>query len=136
MIFYCFYTSYVRFCNRCKNFNYATLFILNLSAKYVFYQLKKLCMRRLNWCYDLSYIVLNDIITIIYFCISMLSNFLLFQYELRNESTIYRKASAALRCFEHALELDPTTTSLWIEYGSLAYILHSHASRQLKQVLH
>ncbi|XP_054714787.1 LOW QUALITY PROTEIN: calcineurin-binding protein cabin-1-like [Uloborus diversus] len=54
-------------------------------------------------------------------------------YELRNESTIYRKSSAALRCFDHALELDPTTTSLWIEYGSLAYILHSHASRQLKQ---
>ncbi|XP_071040839.1 calcineurin-binding protein cabin-1 isoform X2 [Parasteatoda tepidariorum] len=54
-------------------------------------------------------------------------------YELRNESTIYRKSSAALRCFEHALELDPTTTSLWIEHGSLAYILHSHASRQLKQ---
>ncbi|KFM73927.1 Calcineurin-binding protein cabin-1, partial [Stegodyphus mimosarum] len=54
-------------------------------------------------------------------------------YELRNESTIYRKSSAALKCFEHALELDPTTTSLWIEYGSLAYILHSHASRQLKQ---
>ncbi|GIY46166.1 hypothetical protein CDAR_570561 [Caerostris darwini] len=54
-------------------------------------------------------------------------------YELRNESTIYRKSAAALKCFEHSLELDPTTTSLWIEHGSLAYILHSHASRQLKQ---
>ncbi|GFQ82744.1 calcineurin-binding protein cabin-1 [Trichonephila clavata] len=54
-------------------------------------------------------------------------------YELRNESTIYRKSATALKCFEHSLELDPTTTSLWIEYGSLAYILHSHASRQLKQ---
>ncbi|KAG8195575.1 hypothetical protein JTE90_002197 [Oedothorax gibbosus] len=54
-------------------------------------------------------------------------------YELRNESTVYRKSSAALKCFEHALRLDPTTTPLWIEHGSLAYILHSHASRQLKQ---
>ncbi|GFT23499.1 calcineurin-binding protein cabin-1, partial [Nephila pilipes] len=54
-------------------------------------------------------------------------------YELRNESTIYRKSVAALKCFEHSLELDSTTTSLWIEHGSLAYILHSHASRQLKQ---
>ncbi len=38
------------------------------------------------------------------------------------------------RCFARALELDCSNSKLWIEYGSLAYQLHSFASRQLKQV--
>ncbi|XP_023231855.1 calcineurin-binding protein cabin-1-like [Centruroides sculpturatus] len=53
--------------------------------------------------------------------------------DLKNEGSIYRKSTSALRCFKHALELDSTHTSLWIEYGSIAYMLHSHTSRQLKQ---
>ncbi|CAH1273708.1 CABIN1 [Branchiostoma lanceolatum] len=53
--------------------------------------------------------------------------------ELKNEGPIHKHSIAALRCFKRALELDNTNVSLWIEYGSLAYWLHSHASRQLKQ---
>ncbi|XP_076347198.1 calcineurin-binding protein cabin-1-like isoform X4 [Tachypleus tridentatus] len=53
--------------------------------------------------------------------------------ELKSEATFYRKASSALRCFKRAVELDTTNTAIWVEYGSLAYMLHSHASRQLKQ---
>ncbi|XP_078611978.1 calcineurin-binding protein cabin-1-like isoform X1 [Branchiostoma floridae x Branchiostoma japonicum] len=53
--------------------------------------------------------------------------------ELKNEGPIHKHSLAALRCFKRALELDNTNVSLWIEYGSLAYWLHSHASRQLKQ---
>lgn len=53
--------------------------------------------------------------------------------DLKNEGAIYRKSTSALRCFKHALDLDSTHTSLWIEYGSIAYMLHSHTSRQLKQ---
>ncbi|KAI8501248.1 hypothetical protein Bbelb_213430 [Branchiostoma belcheri] len=53
--------------------------------------------------------------------------------ELKNEGPIHKHSIAALRCFKRALQLDNTNVSLWIEYGSLAYWLHSHASRQLKQ---
>lgn len=53
--------------------------------------------------------------------------------ELKNESAIHRRSTPALRCFRHALQIDPTNAALWIEYGSLAYMLQSHASRQLKQ---
>ncbi|XP_019641874.1 PREDICTED: calcineurin-binding protein cabin-1-like isoform X1 [Branchiostoma belcheri] len=53
--------------------------------------------------------------------------------ELKNEGPIHKHSIAALRCFKRALQLDNSNVSLWIEYGSLAYWLHSHASRQLKQ---
>lgn len=60
------------------------------------------------------------------------------QYEYRSdgktEGLLWKNAVAALRCFKRALELDCTNSKLWIEYGSLAYQLHSFASRQLKQV--
>ncbi|CAN7999066.1 unnamed protein product [Ixodes hexagonus] len=53
--------------------------------------------------------------------------------EPKNEGTISKRSVSSLRCFKHALEVDPSNASLWIEYGSLAYMLHSHISRQLKQ---
>ncbi|XP_048242654.1 calcineurin-binding protein cabin-1-like [Haliotis rufescens] len=52
--------------------------------------------------------------------------------ELRMDISIHKKSIAALRCFRRAVEIDETQRNLWIEYGSLAYQLHSHASRQLK----
>ncbi len=63
---------------------------------------------------------------------------ILFQHELKadgkTEGSLWKNAVATLRCFKRALELDNTNSKLWIEYGSLAYQLHSYASRQLKQV--
>ncbi|XP_077986101.1 calcineurin-binding protein cabin-1-like [Glandiceps talaboti] len=53
--------------------------------------------------------------------------------DVKNESAMQKNAAAALRCFQRALEIDPSNYTLWIEYGSLAYALHSHSSRQLKQ---
>ncbi|XP_040064460.1 calcineurin-binding protein cabin-1 [Ixodes scapularis] len=53
--------------------------------------------------------------------------------EPKNEGTISKRSISSLRCFKHALEVDPANASLWIEYGSLAYMLQSHISRQLKQ---
>ncbi|ESO97504.1 hypothetical protein LOTGIDRAFT_152594 [Lottia gigantea] len=52
--------------------------------------------------------------------------------ELKLDMPIHKKAIAALRCFKRAVEINDTTRTLWIEYGSLAYQLHSHSSRQLK----
>ena len=57
------------------------------------------------------------------------------QHELKNEPlTIQKQAHTALRCFVRALDLDSSSATLWIEYGSLAYQLPSYSSRILKQV--
>ncbi|XP_041466733.1 calcineurin-binding protein cabin-1-like [Lytechinus variegatus] len=53
--------------------------------------------------------------------------------DAKSDGPIFKHGVAALRCFKRALEIDATNYSLWIEYGSYAYILHSHASRQIKQ---
>ena len=50
------------------------------------------------------------------------------------DTPLFRRSISALRCFKRAMEIDYSNCKLWIEYGSLAYILHSHASRQLKWV--
>ncbi|XP_050407932.1 calcineurin-binding protein cabin-1 [Patella vulgata] len=52
--------------------------------------------------------------------------------ELKLDTPVHKKAIAALRCFKRAVEINDSIRTLWIEYGSLAYQLHSHASRQLK----
>ncbi|WAR03684.1 CABIN-like protein [Mya arenaria] len=52
--------------------------------------------------------------------------------ELKMDTPIYKKSVAALRCFKRATEIDSTNSKLWIEYGTLAYQLHSHASRQIR----
>ncbi|KAG1699633.1 Calcineurin-binding protein cabin-1 [Nymphon striatum] len=53
--------------------------------------------------------------------------------ELKSDGPIFRKASATLHCFKRAVEIDRTNLALWIEYGSLAYQMQAHSSRQLKQ---
>ncbi|XP_030849309.1 calcineurin-binding protein cabin-1 [Strongylocentrotus purpuratus] len=53
--------------------------------------------------------------------------------DTKSDGPIFKHGVAALRCFKRALEIDATNYALWIEYGSYAYILHSHASRQIKQ---
>ena len=56
----------------------------------------------------------------------------LFQTELKVEIPLYKKSEAALRCFRRAVELEDASRKLWLEFGSLAYQLHSHASRQIR----
>ncbi|KAK3753418.1 hypothetical protein RRG08_056311 [Elysia crispata] len=52
--------------------------------------------------------------------------------ELKVEIPLYKKSEAALRCFRRAVELEDASRKLWLEFGSLAYQLHSHASRQIR----
>ncbi|XP_069071255.1 calcineurin-binding protein cabin-1 isoform X3 [Pleurodeles waltl] len=53
--------------------------------------------------------------------------------ELRSDGLIWKQSSPVLNSFKRALELDSSNLSLWIEYGTMSYTLHSFASRQLKQ---
>ncbi|XP_076450993.1 uncharacterized protein LOC143286923 isoform X2 [Babylonia areolata] len=55
--------------------------------------------------------------------------------ELKIDTPVHKKSITALRCFSRAVEVDESVRKLWIEYGSLAYQLHSHASRQLRMKL-
>lgn len=47
---------------------------------------------------------------------------------------VHKKSIGALRCFRRSVEIEEYNGKLWIEYGSLAYQLQSHSSRQLKWV--
>ncbi|GFN77427.1 calcineurin-binding protein cabin-1-like [Plakobranchus ocellatus] len=51
--------------------------------------------------------------------------------DLKIETPLYKKSEPALQCFRHAVELQDNSRKLWLEFGSLAYQLHSHASRQI-----
>ncbi|XP_027779006.2 calcineurin-binding protein cabin-1 isoform X1 [Marmota flaviventris] len=53
--------------------------------------------------------------------------------ELKSDGPIWKHATPVLNCFRRALEIDSSNLSLWIEYGTMSYALHSFASRQLKQ---
>ncbi|XP_072561879.1 calcineurin-binding protein cabin-1 isoform X2 [Paramormyrops kingsleyae] len=53
--------------------------------------------------------------------------------ELKSDGPIWKHSMAVLSCFRRALEIDGSNLSLWIEYGTMSYALHSFASRQLKQ---
>ncbi|XP_045145500.1 calcineurin-binding protein cabin-1 [Echinops telfairi] len=53
--------------------------------------------------------------------------------ELRSDGPVWKHATPVLSCFRRALEIDSSNLSLWIEYGTVSYALHSFASRQLKQ---
>uniref|UniRef100_A0A667ZMN1 Calcineurin-binding protein cabin-1 n=1 Tax=Myripristis murdjan TaxID=586833 RepID=A0A667ZMN1_9TELE len=53
--------------------------------------------------------------------------------ELKSDGPIWKHSQAVLNCFKRALEIDRSNLSLWIEYGTISYALHSFASRQLKQ---
>uniref|UniRef100_A0A8C7Z549 Calcineurin binding protein 1 n=1 Tax=Oryzias sinensis TaxID=183150 RepID=A0A8C7Z549_9TELE len=53
--------------------------------------------------------------------------------ELKSDVPIWKHSEAVLNCFKRALEINSSNLSLWIEYGTISYALHSFASRQLKQ---
>ncbi|XP_028566665.2 calcineurin-binding protein cabin-1 isoform X2 [Podarcis muralis] len=53
--------------------------------------------------------------------------------ELKSDGLIWKHATPVLSSFKRALEIDGSNLSLWIEYGTMSYALHSFASRQLKQ---
>uniref|UniRef100_A0A3P8WKI3 Calcineurin binding protein 1 n=1 Tax=Cynoglossus semilaevis TaxID=244447 RepID=A0A3P8WKI3_CYNSE len=53
--------------------------------------------------------------------------------ELKSDVPVWKHSEAVLNCFKRALEIDASNLSLWIEYGTISYSLHSFASRQLKQ---
>nr|XP_014344546.1 PREDICTED: calcineurin-binding protein cabin-1 [Latimeria chalumnae] len=53
--------------------------------------------------------------------------------ELKNHGQIWKHSIPVLSCFKRALEIDHSNLSLWIEYGTISYALHSFSSRQLKQ---
>ncbi|XP_063171973.1 calcineurin-binding protein cabin-1-like isoform X2 [Candoia aspera] len=53
--------------------------------------------------------------------------------ELKSDGLIWKHSAPVLNCFKRALEIDGSNLSLWIEYGTISYALHSFASRQLKQ---
>uniref|UniRef100_A0A6I8NZF1 Calcineurin-binding protein cabin-1 n=1 Tax=Ornithorhynchus anatinus TaxID=9258 RepID=A0A6I8NZF1_ORNAN len=53
--------------------------------------------------------------------------------ELKSDGPIWKHSTPVLNCFKRALEIDSSNLSLWIEYGTMSYALHSFASRQLKQ---
>ncbi|KYO31630.1 calcineurin-binding protein cabin-1 isoform E [Alligator mississippiensis] len=53
--------------------------------------------------------------------------------ELKSDGPIWKHSTPVLNCFKRALEIDCSNLSLWIEYGTMSYALHSFASRQLKQ---
>uniref|UniRef100_A0A8C7E7A1 Calcineurin-binding protein cabin-1 n=1 Tax=Naja naja TaxID=35670 RepID=A0A8C7E7A1_NAJNA len=53
--------------------------------------------------------------------------------ELKSDGLIWKQSTPVLSCFKRALEIDGSNLSLWIEYGTISYTLHSFASRQLKQ---
>ncbi|TSO88119.1 Calcineurin-binding protein cabin-1 [Bagarius yarrelli] len=53
--------------------------------------------------------------------------------DLKSDGPVWKHSLAVLTCFKRALEIDSSNLSLWIEYGTMSYALHSFASRQLKQ---
>uniref|UniRef100_A0A8C2ZVY3 Calcineurin-binding protein cabin-1 n=1 Tax=Cyclopterus lumpus TaxID=8103 RepID=A0A8C2ZVY3_CYCLU len=53
--------------------------------------------------------------------------------ELKSDGPIWKHSQAVLNCFKRALVIDSSNLSLWIEYGTISYALHTFASRQLKQ---
>ena len=53
--------------------------------------------------------------------------------ELKSDGPIWKHATPVLSCFRRVLEIDSSNLSLWIEFGTMSYALHSFASRQLKQ---
>ncbi|XP_043924776.1 calcineurin-binding protein cabin-1 isoform X3 [Protopterus annectens] len=53
--------------------------------------------------------------------------------EMKSDGPVWKHSVPVLTCFKRALEIDSSNLSLWIEYGTISYTLHSFASRQLKQ---
>ncbi|MBN3283829.1 CABIN protein, partial [Polyodon spathula] len=53
--------------------------------------------------------------------------------ELKSDGPIWKHSLSVLNCFKRAVEVDFSNLSLWIEYGTISYALHSFASRLVKQ---
>lgn len=54
---------------------------------------------------------------------------------IQDEEEFFSLAQQAVQCLKQALKLDEYHTNLWVEFGGLVYMVHSHASRLLKQDL-
>lgn len=54
---------------------------------------------------------------------------------IQDEEVFFSLAQQAVQCLKQALKLDEYHTNLWVEFGGLVYMVHSHASRLLKQDL-
>ncbi|CAG5056869.1 unnamed protein product [Parnassius apollo] len=52
---------------------------------------------------------------------------------LNNEREFLNQAKSTIRCFKRSLDLDPTHSDMWLEYGNFVYTVHSFCSRLLKQ---
>ncbi|XP_013191056.2 calcineurin-binding protein cabin-1-like [Amyelois transitella] len=52
---------------------------------------------------------------------------------LKHEREVLNPAKSIIRCFKRTLDLDPTHSNMWIEYGIFVYMIHSFCSRLLKQ---
>nr|XP_039248524.1 calcineurin-binding protein cabin-1-like [Styela clava] len=50
-----------------------------------------------------------------------------------NELAIIELSKFPLMCYEKAMSIEKSSTTLWIEYGSLAYWIHSFCSRQIRR---
>ncbi|XP_076057639.1 calcineurin-binding protein cabin-1-like [Oratosquilla oratoria] len=55
--------------------------------------------------------------------------------DVLEDDKFFDQALQAVKCFQKALELDMYHSNLWVEFGGLVYMVHSHASRLLKQDL-
>lgn len=53
---------------------------------------------------------------------------------LKSEADFLKKAVMSCRCYKTSLDMDSGLATLWIEYGSFSYMVHSFCSRLLKQV--
>nr|XP_018916793.1 PREDICTED: calcineurin-binding protein cabin-1-like [Bemisia tabaci] len=52
---------------------------------------------------------------------------------IKSEEEFLDQAMMACQCYKRSLEIDAQHPTLWIEYGSFSYMLHSFCSRLLKQ---
>jgi hypothetical protein len=58
-----------------------------------------------------------------------------FQCEtIKSECDLLNNAGMVCKCYERALQLDPTQSTLWIERGTFSYTIHSFCSNLLKKV--
>lgn len=64
--------------------------------------------------------------------LSCVINYIFFFF-FRSEDKYLLNAKIARRCYRHAVDLSPTHLTIWTEYGSFLYTVHSFCSRVLEQ---
>ncbi|XP_075228430.1 calcineurin-binding protein cabin-1-like isoform X2 [Lycorma delicatula] len=52
---------------------------------------------------------------------------------IKSETEFLKRAKMSCKCYQRSLQLDPEQSTLWIEYGSFSYMVHSFCSRLLNQ---